>query len=141
MTSNRLARLVRIKHLAEQARVTELAERKQSLEAARSELAEAEARLDAVDASVDHSDPSSMLFASAFRDHLAGEIQQQESVVRQRVESVQTAEGSVREAWTDRRQLETARDNAVEREAQEETRREHLRMEELALTLRRKDQS
>jgi|GEM_PF-3637202 len=138
MTSKRLARLVRLKQLAEQARATELASERQSLADAHQDLAETHARMDA------HGDVQGVVTATQlsqiadYQAHLAVQARSQTQVIAGQARLVQTAEVAVQHAWSERRSMESAQDRAADREDAEERRLEQLEMAEIALNRSRR---
>ena len=138
MTSKRLARLVRLKELAEQARATELLEQRQSLSRAEADLAYTQGQMDADGHAGGVMTGSELTVISDYREHLNHRAQLESQVIRKRTSDVREAEGAVFKAWGERRSMQSVHDRAVSREELEERRLEQLEMEEMALNRSRR---
>jgi flagellar biosynthesis chaperone FliJ len=138
MTSKRLARLVRLKELAEQARATELLEQRQSLSRAEADLAYTQGQMDSVGHTGGVMTGSELTVISDYREHLNHRAQLESQVIRKRTSDVREAEGAVFKAWGERRSMQSVHDRAASREELEERRLEQLEMEEMALNRSRR---
>lgn len=137
MRSRRLARLVRLKKLTEQARATELAEQRGELAVAEGALAATHEAMQATDASVPGVVTGTELMAlSEYQEALVLQAAQQRVVISEQEEAVRLREEAVRSAWIDRRSMQGVQERAVERERADEARKERMTMEELTLSLR-----
>lgn len=137
MTSQRLARLVRLKKLAEQARATELIQQRGELKTAEGALAATHEAMQAADAAVPGVVTGSELMAlSEYQEALVTRAARQRVVISEQEEAVRLREEAVRSAWIDRRSMQSVQERAVERERADEARKERKTMEELTLSLR-----
>ena len=135
MTSKRLARLVRLKKLAEQAQAVELEEQRRALDEAKGRLSAVHDAMDAAEGSLEAgSSAADLVQVAAYRDHLSEQAKQSRAEVAQKAASVRDQEGEVRSAWQDRRLLEGVHGRAVEREAVETNAKDHKAMEAIALS-------
>ncbi len=137
MTSKRLARLVRLKKLAEEARATELAERRAALGVAEDDLARTRRAAETSDAAlaVGASGAEVMALAS-YQEDLARQMQDQRAEIARRTEVVRDGEDAVREAWSSRRSLQSAQERAEAREDDAARAQERRELDELALNRR-----
>jgi len=137
MRSRRLARLVRLKKLTEQARATELAEQRGELAVAEGALAATREAMQAADAAVPGVITGTELMAlSEYQEALVLQAAQQRVVISEQEEAVRLREEAVRSAWIDRRSMQGVQERAVERERADEARKERMTMEELTHSLR-----
>lgn len=124
MTSQRLARLVRLRKLVEQTAAAELAERQRGLDRAQDELEATERELEQIDELVEESEPSAhdLVIANRYQGHLQKRARQQLGVLTNREVQVDEGRDDVREAWRERRLMEGVHERAAAEElAQVET--------------------
>ena len=118
MTSQRLARLVRLRKLVEQSAAAELAERQRTLDEARDELDATQREMEQVDHLVEEGQPSAqeLVVASTYQGHLSKKARKQEDVIVDQRVRVDEGRDEVREAWRERRLMEGVHDRAAVQE-------------------------
>jgi flagellar export protein FliJ len=135
MTSNRLARIVRVKKLVEQARSTELAQSQNVLDRAADSLRQTHEDLQALDDAQTANTPTAdqLQAAAAYQGHL----ERQEGEVRDEVvvatNQVEEDRDRVEEVWRERRLLEDFQDRLIERERLEADSAERRVADDMAL--------
>jgi flagellar export protein FliJ len=137
MTSERLARLVRIRKLVEQSRAQELADSQRSLDEAAGEADATRDELDQLDESVAVANPtaSELQAASRYQGHLQKRLQGQAQVVQERAAEVDAGRDEVREAWRERRLMEGVHERAAAEESAEAETSERKANEAIALSI------
>ena len=135
MTSKKLARIVRVKKLMEQARSAELAERQAVLSSAAMNLRQTHEDLRSLDDAQTEVRPSAeqLQAAAAYQGHLerrAVEVQEEVVVAKQQVEE---GRGLVEEVWRERRVLEDFQERLIERERAEMDTAERRIADDMAL--------
>ena len=118
MTSQRLARLVRLRKLVEQSAAAELAERQRSLDDAHDDLDATQREMEQVDQLVEEGQPSAqeLMVASRYQGHLSKQARKQEDVLVDQRVRVDEGRDEVREAWRERRLMEGVHDRAAAEE-------------------------
>jgi len=133
VNSKRLKRLVRLRELVEKTHVTELEDRKQSLDEAEHLLSMTYERMEALDE--DHSATSAdeLIRIVRFQAHLEEQAAQQKDEISDREAAVLEGLEIVRRAWQDRRLLQHLQDHAVAREVEESQKQRWKAQDALAL--------
>ena len=118
MTSQRLARLVRLRKLVEQSTAAELAERQRLLDDAEGVLDATQKEMEQVDQLVEQGQPNAqeLLVASRYQGHLQKKARQQQNVIADQRVKVDEGRDDVREAWRERRLMEGVHDRAAAEE-------------------------
>jgi len=116
MNSKRLQRLVRLRELVEKSHVTELEERRRSLDEAEQLLAVTYQRMDALDEDESATSADELMRIVRFQAHLEEQAAQQKGEIGDREAAVLEGLEIVRRAWQDRRLLEHMKDHAEARE-------------------------
>lgn len=135
MSLKRLARLVRVRKLVEQAKSAELAEHQSSLSAARQALDDTQEELCAVDFQQRLSAPTAeqLTMAAAYQGRLEKQAAEQIDDVVECARSVEAGRSAVREVWQERRLMEEVHDRASERERAEAESVDRRKQDDLAL--------
>ena len=135
MTSDRLARIVRVKKLMEQARSTELAESQASLDGAADSLRQTHEELYALDVQQTENRPTAaqLKAAAAYQGHLELRAVDELAEVAHQRQRVDEDRDRVREVWQERRLLEGVQDRLVQKEREELESAERRVVDEMAL--------
>lgn len=135
MTSNRLARIVRVKKLVEQARSTELAESQASLDDANDSLRRTHEELEALDDQQTANSPTAdqLQAAAVYQGHLERRAVEEQEEISHQTHRVEEDRERVKEVWQERRLLEGVQERLIERERQEAESADRRATDEIAL--------
>tara|TARA_B100000029_G_scaffold493970_1_gene557095 strand:+ start:429 stop:872 length:444 start_codon:yes stop_codon:yes gene_type:complete len=131
--SKRLKRLVRLRELVEKSHVTELEERRRSLDEAEHLLAVTYERMTALDEDETASSADELMRVARFQTHLEQQAAQQKDEISDREAAVMEGLEIVRRAWQDRRLLQHMQDNAEARETHDAQKRLWKEQDALAI--------
>ena len=144
MTSKRLARLVRLKKLVEETKVTELADKRRSLDAAAHDLDCTDEEIERLhESKLPEPTAQDLQVAARYQRHLAVRRDVQQKVVVERETEVERSREVVQDACRDRRLFEGLHERASTLEEEEHIAEERRELEAIGLStyVRRSDKT
>ena len=133
MTSRRLARLVRLKKLAEQSKAADLVEETRALDQAVEAAEETRAAIDSIDDLQEDASADELVAAQRWQGHLSQRLQNEQVAVSTSEVAVAEARDDVQTAWKERRLLEGVHERAAAGEQAEADSAERKSYESIAL--------